>query len=150
MDMKKYLLLLLLFPFTAFGQKTDSVAFKGARMIVINSNKSQIEGLKLTVKALSDIGFNVEHAVPELGTLRTQQKSISLHGLQIIDVLSSDSVITLSTRIRSSELDGTESGEGRHKVFGTVYYSGKRLDRIAFEHLHKVAKSLGFSFVYSN
>ncbi|GEM_PF-6252367 len=130
MDMKKYLVLLLLFPFTVFGQKTDSVAFKGARMIVISSNKSQIEGLKLTVKALSDIGFVVEHAVPELGTLRTEQKSISLYGLQIIDVLSRDSVITLSTRIRSNELDGTESGGGRHKVFGTVYYSEKSWIRL--------------------
>jgi hypothetical protein len=148
--MKKLMFALLLLPFFAVAQKTDTIPFKGATKIVIKNGLKSVEGLKLAMTALTDNGFNIDLANTELGILRTEQKQINSFGLQIIDVTSKDNQIILTTRLRTTVLDGTELGKGNPKTFINAPYPGSRLVKASYQNMANVAKSIGLPFVYSN
>lgn len=135
----------------AFSQKTDTVVFKGAKKIIVSfSGITSNEAMKLTVQSLMDHGFSVEVANADLGIIRTTQKRIGTFGMQIIDIISKNNQILISSRARTTVLDGTSLGEGDLKEFVPVSYFDRKMIKSIFNEMTKVAISLRFPFVYSD
>jgi hypothetical protein len=149
-SMKRIFLALLLLPFFASAQQTDTIPFNGATKIIIGNNLKAVDGLKLVIGALTDNGFNVDVANTELGILRTEQKQVNAFGLQIIDVHSKDNQIILTTRLRVTILDGTEFGKGNPKEFTNAPYSNRKFVKSSYQNLANIAKSIRLPFIYSN
>lgn len=148
--MRISILLFLLFPIFSFAQKTDTVLFKGAKKILIETSVSSKDGMRLVTQSLMENGFIVDMANVDVGIIRTEKKKVGTFGVQIIDVLSKDNQITISSRARATLFDDTSLDQGDFKEFVTVSYLDKKMIKSIFFEMTKIAKSLKSPFVYSD
>lgn len=148
--MKYLLFAFLLFPFASFCQKTDTLVFNGAKKIIVKTTMTAADGLKLASSALSDHGFIIEAANMDLGTLRTEQKKVGTFGVQIIDIRTKDNEIIISSRARTTIMEGIGATKGDIKDFQVVPYRDKKLIKAIFNEMDQIARSLKSPFVYSD
>jgi len=151
--MKNLLFLLVLVPFISFGQKkVDSVIFNGATKIITETGLTTSENLKVVTSALMENGFTVHSANNEIGTLRTDEKSIGTFGVIIIDVLAKDGSVALTSRARTTITEGLiNNDKGTLKDFvGPIPYRKKKLIVSIFDEMTKISKALNAPFKYSN
>jgi hypothetical protein len=74
--MKNLLIALLLLPFFAFAQKTDTTLFKGATKIIVHNSLTADENYKLAIQKLMDNDFFIEAKDSEYHTIKTQPKKV--------------------------------------------------------------------------
>lgn len=137
--MKTIIIVLLILPFSLFGQSTP---FKGAQKVVINNTLTAKDNFDLAVKTLLDNDYFIESKNAELYTIKTQPRQVNKHtGLYFLNIRSRDNGIEVSGMFKSGielNISGVNSTDNYEPIV-----SRGGLYKVAFNNMNEFSMKLG-------
>ena len=139
----------IFFSAIVFGQKTDSILFKGTAKIIVKNNLSASDNFKEVGKALIDLGYMIGEKDSEFNQILSDVITVTDYDNhvkygQIIYVTTKDNQIILTTRARNtSTFKAATFIETKKNFEPTIYNRNKDAKSVlSFRNLEKLAKVL--------
>lgn len=148
--MKNLLFILLLLPFAAFSQKTDTTFFKGATKIIIKNNLNATDNYKLLIGKLMDDDFRIDKKDDEYHYLKTELKKIPNSTFSfLLNAKVKDNEIQFTGEYNtgvSVMLLGANTNQGNEQIV----YKNWAENKIPFKSMEKAARLFSMQLIYSN
>lgn len=148
--MKKLLLLIIMLPIFAFGQKSETTVFKGAKKILIKTQSNADDNFKLAIEKLIDEGYYIENKDSEYHTLKTQNRKIpNTTYTMFLNLRTKGSDIIIEGQFKPN-VEITIAGTSQKEDFEEIVYKGWAINKLAFKSMEKVANLFSMPLIYAD
>lgn len=149
--MKKLILILLTtIPFIALSQKQDSIAFIGAKKVIIKNEVNAKENYTSAGNALINLNYTIGTKDAEFNQISSAPLNIegnSYYRSLIFEFIAKDGQITITPKTKS--LGNLMGNLAPKAVYDFLPYAKSKLAKDVYDRLVLIAKSLGGKLVYS-